>query len=412
MIHDDQVLGGGSWDAGASDMGAARPPTWASASGSYGGAGYWGGPAAAGSVMLGPDPGAMTAGFPETTGAGIGDLGAIEMNAMGMGSMGTMPMGMGTPTGMGMGSMGAGMGAGPQMPGQTAGGPMGPAGLGYPPFGMGQGFGPMGPAGLGGPPFGMGQMGFPMASGFGYPQPGFGPMGMGLPMGMGPMGMGFPMGMGPMGPFGWSPWWMRGMGGLGMGGPGAFGWGGPGGWGSQGSPGVGGWGSQGSPGMGGWGSQGMGGGIGAWGSQGMGGGGSSYAPGLWSAIGPYTGRRPRGYRRSDDRIREDANDALTLSGLIDPSEIDVIVLDGVLTLDGAVETPDQRRMAEDAAQSVPGVRDVQNRLNVSGGQQGGGTQAAGQGQTAGGQARTGEQQGQSGGETAQRRTGGETRREG
>jgi osmotically-inducible protein OsmY len=41
--------------------------------------------------------------------------------------------------------------------------------------------------------------------------------------------------------------------------------------------------------------------------------------------GLYAGRGPRGYRRSDERIREDINDRLTDDWYIDASDVEVIV---------------------------------------------------------------------------------------
>jgi osmotically-inducible protein OsmY len=50
-----------------------------------------------------------------------------------------------------------------------------------------------------------------------------------------------------------------------------------------------------------------------------------------------------------------------------PQKIEVAVADGVATLSGTVARPELRSMAEDVAQAVPGVRRVQNRLEVRAG---------------------------------------------
>jgi hypothetical protein len=81
--------------------------------------------------------------------------------------------------------------------------------------------------------------------------------------------------------------------------------------------------------------------------------------------GEHYGRGPKGYRRSDDRIREDVNDRLTWSSHIDASEIDVEVRDGEVTLKGSVDDRFAKRLAEDLCQQVYGVQDVQNQLKVS-----------------------------------------------
>ena len=107
-----------------------------------------------------------------------------------------------------------------------------------------------------------------------------------------------------------------------------------------------------------------------------------------SQQGPFAGRGPRGYRRSDERIREDVADRLTEHGDVDASEIELDVRDGVVTLSGTVEDRRQKRLAEDAAESVSGVVDVNNRLELRGhsqGQASGPDQSQGQG-LAGGEA--------------------------
>jgi osmotically-inducible protein OsmY len=82
--------------------------------------------------------------------------------------------------------------------------------------------------------------------------------------------------------------------------------------------------------------------------------------------GRHTGKGPKGYRRSDERIREDVCDALTQHGHIDASEIEIRVKDGEVTLTGTVERREEKRMAEDAVEQVPGVREVHNQLRATG----------------------------------------------
>jgi hypothetical protein len=73
---------------------------------------------------------------------------------------------------------------------------------------------------------------------------------------------------------------------------------------------------------------------------------------------------PRGYRRTDDRIKDDVNDRLTWHGYVNATDIHVEVDEGVVTLSGEVNTRREKRMAEDAAESVSGVEDVNNQLKV------------------------------------------------
>jgi hypothetical protein len=80
--------------------------------------------------------------------------------------------------------------------------------------------------------------------------------------------------------------------------------------------------------------------------------------------GPYTGVGPIGYQRSDQRIYEDVCDRLTLSGQIDAHDIKVSVKDGEVMLEGTVHDRQTKRMAEDVADRVNGVKDVHNRLRI------------------------------------------------
>ena len=75
------------------------------------------------------------------------------------------------------------------------------------------------------------------------------------------------------------------------------------------------------------------------------------------------GKGPKSYRRSDERIREDVNDQLS-EGYLDASEVEVLVVDGVVTLSGTVNSRSDKRRAEDIADDVRGVKNVENRLRV------------------------------------------------
>jgi osmotically-inducible protein OsmY len=80
--------------------------------------------------------------------------------------------------------------------------------------------------------------------------------------------------------------------------------------------------------------------------------------------GLYAGRGPRGYRRSDERIREDVNDRLTDDWYVDASDVEVTVNNGMVTLTGLVDSRDAKRRAEDVVECVSGVKDVSNQLRV------------------------------------------------
>lgn len=80
--------------------------------------------------------------------------------------------------------------------------------------------------------------------------------------------------------------------------------------------------------------------------------------------GKFFGVGPKGYMRSDERIREEICDLLTDSHDIDASNIEIEVQGGEVTLTGFVESRDIKRMAEQAIDDVSGVKDVHNQLKV------------------------------------------------
>lgn len=104
------------------------------------------------------------------------------------------------------------------------------------------------------------------------------------------------------------------------------------------------------------------GGAGRYGSEhaGMGGG---YGIGA-SGQEHHRGKGPKGYTRSDDRIREDVCDCLTDDPILDAGEIEVHVKNGEVTLSGTVSDRLAKRHAEDMIERVSGVRDVQNDIRV------------------------------------------------
>lgn len=78
----------------------------------------------------------------------------------------------------------------------------------------------------------------------------------------------------------------------------------------------------------------------------------------------FMGRGPKNYKRSDARIAEDVNDALMMNADVDASELEVTVDKGVVRLSGLVDDRHQKRIAEELAESVLGVQDVENGLKV------------------------------------------------
>lgn len=87
-------------------------------------------------------------------------------------------------------------------------------------------------------------------------------------------------------------------------------------------------------------------------------------PARYAGGGPYAGRGPRGYRRSDERVREDVCERFTQHGYLDATDVEVAVRVGEITLTGTVATRMQKRLAEDIAEAVFGVVEVHNHLRV------------------------------------------------
>jgi len=79
----------------------------------------------------------------------------------------------------------------------------------------------------------------------------------------------------------------------------------------------------------------------------------------------HKGRGPKGYTRSDERIKEDVNDRLTDDPHIDASNIEVSVQSCEVVLTGTVDSRFAKRHAEDIADSVTGVNNGENRLRDS-----------------------------------------------
>jgi osmotically-inducible protein OsmY len=82
------------------------------------------------------------------------------------------------------------------------------------------------------------------------------------------------------------------------------------------------------------------------------------------AGGGHRGKGPSGYTRSDERIREDVNDALTEDDFVDASNVEVEVKQGEVTLTGTVPERRMKRLAEDCIERVAGIKDVNNHIRT------------------------------------------------
>lgn len=87
-------------------------------------------------------------------------------------------------------------------------------------------------------------------------------------------------------------------------------------------------------------------------------------PNARSYGGEFRGRGPRGYRRPDEQIKNDICERMCESPELDATDIDVTVVNGEVILGGTVSSRHAKRLAEDIADSVVGVRDVHNEIRL------------------------------------------------
>lgn len=78
----------------------------------------------------------------------------------------------------------------------------------------------------------------------------------------------------------------------------------------------------------------------------------------------HRGRGPRGYRRSDESIRDDLHVIIGAHDEIDASDVEVLVERGEVLLRGRVRRRATKRLIEDIAYQIAGVRDVTNLLRI------------------------------------------------
>lgn len=74
---------------------------------------------------------------------------------------------------------------------------------------------------------------------------------------------------------------------------------------------------------------------------------------------------PKGYQRSDERLREDISERLMEARYIDSSDVTVEVSGAKVVLDGTVPERRMKHAIEDLVDACPGVQDIDNRIRVS-----------------------------------------------
>lgn len=77
------------------------------------------------------------------------------------------------------------------------------------------------------------------------------------------------------------------------------------------------------------------------------------------------GLGPKGYKRSDERINDDAHERLTDDTWLDASNISISVSGGEVTLSGTVDNREAKHRAERIVEEISGVNHVQNNLRLA-----------------------------------------------
>ncbi|KYG04519.1 hypothetical protein BE21_03955 [Sorangium cellulosum] len=81
-------------------------------------------------------------------------------------------------------------------------------------------------------------------------------------------------------------------------------------------------------------------------------------------VGGSRGRPPKGYKRSDERIREDICDHISDHPDLDASDVEVKVQNGEVVLTGTVRERRFKHQLETLAERISGVTDVRNEIRL------------------------------------------------
>jgi osmotically-inducible protein OsmY len=76
------------------------------------------------------------------------------------------------------------------------------------------------------------------------------------------------------------------------------------------------------------------------------------------------GKAPRGYKRSDERIREDICERMMDNGELDASDVEIEVHEGVVKLSGNCSCRHSKNAIEEIVDGVSGVNDIDNQIKV------------------------------------------------
>jgi hypothetical protein len=80
--------------------------------------------------------------------------------------------------------------------------------------------------------------------------------------------------------------------------------------------------------------------------------------------GPHSGRGPKGFKRSDERILENINERLSEDSWLDAYGIEVSINNGEVTLEGTVTDMESKQRAKAIVKTVVGVSKLHNQLRI------------------------------------------------
>ena len=81
-------------------------------------------------------------------------------------------------------------------------------------------------------------------------------------------------------------------------------------------------------------------------------------------VASHRGKGPKGYRPTDERLRERVCERLTDDPFVDATDIEVSIANGEISLSGSAETRRMKYAVEDVVAEVPGVTAVHNSIRV------------------------------------------------
>ena len=79
----------------------------------------------------------------------------------------------------------------------------------------------------------------------------------------------------------------------------------------------------------------------------------------------YAGIGPKNYRKSDESIKDEVCEMLYWSPDVDSRRVDVLVENGVVKLQGFVDSRHAKRTSEAIIEDIFGVVDIQNELIIT-----------------------------------------------